>query len=54
MYIVFYTQCYCTLNKTIIYCEYTFYMHRGTKNLCNSLYCNVHLVAVVWNGTQNI
>lgn len=29
-------------------------MHWGTKNLCDSLYCNICFVVMVWNWTRNI
>ena len=31
-----------------------FYMHWETKNSSDSLYHNIHFIAVVWNQTYNI
>ena len=54
MYIVFLkTECYCTLHR-----EYsiniTFIGTGKPKNSCDSLYCDIHFIAVIWNRTFEI
>ncbi|KAL0608259.1 hypothetical protein AAY473_024872 [Plecturocebus cupreus] len=34
--------------------KHNFYIHWATKNLCDSLYFDIHFIVMVWNQTQSI
>ena len=50
----------CTLLKQnaiahlIDYSKHNFFMHWETKISCDSLDCNIHFIAMVWDPTHNI
>ena len=53
-YVHFFWHSASTLNRLQYSVNITFICTGKPKKLCDSLYCNIHFIVVVWNQTRNI
>ena len=51
---LFWTYCFCTLNRLQYSVNITSYEQENKKNSCESVYCDIWFIAVVCNQTQGM